>query len=82
MPPYPPRPPVNPEFQAVVQEIAAGRSTRELYKLTNVSHSTIASMLDGIVPKYSKLQEFAELCDEKVNPITRSFFEKAKKFFK
>jgi molecular chaperone DnaJ len=29
-----------------------------------------------------KLQEFAELCDEKVNPITQSFFEKAKKFFK
>ena len=30
----------------------------------------------------SKLQEFAELCDEKVNPRTQSFFEKAKSFFK
>jgi molecular chaperone DnaJ len=29
-----------------------------------------------------KLQEFAELCDEKVNPQSQSFFEKAKKFFK
>jgi molecular chaperone DnaJ len=29
----------------------------------------------------SKLQEFAELCDEKVHPQSQSFFEKAKKFF-
>ena len=28
-----------------------------------------------------KLQQFAELCDEKVSPISRSFFEKAKKLF-
>jgi len=28
-----------------------------------------------------KLQEFAELCDEKVNPLTKSFFEKAKNLF-
>lgn len=30
----------------------------------------------------AKLQEFAALCDEKVNPMTQSFFEKAKGFFK
>ncbi len=29
----------------------------------------------------AKLQEFAELCDETVNPISRSFFEKAKNLF-
>src|SRR6266567_2374203 len=29
----------------------------------------------------AKLQEFAALCDEKVNPMTQSFFEKAKNFF-
>jgi molecular chaperone DnaJ len=29
-----------------------------------------------------KLQEFAECCDANVNPISRSFFEKAKSFFK
>jgi molecular chaperone DnaJ len=29
----------------------------------------------------AKLQEFAELCDETVNPITKSFFEKAKNLF-
>jgi molecular chaperone DnaJ len=29
----------------------------------------------------AKLQEFAGLCDETVNPITQSFFEKAKKLF-
>jgi molecular chaperone DnaJ len=28
-----------------------------------------------------KLQQFAELCDEKVSPISQSFFEKAKKLF-
>lgn len=28
-----------------------------------------------------KLQEFAELCDETVNPISQSFFEKAKNLF-
>ena len=30
----------------------------------------------------AKLQEFAALCDEKVNPITRSWFEKTRRFFK
>ena len=30
----------------------------------------------------AKLQEFAALCDEKVNPGVKSFFEKAKDFFK
>jgi molecular chaperone DnaJ len=30
----------------------------------------------------AKLQEFASLCDEKVNPGVKSFFEKAKEFFK
>lgn len=29
-----------------------------------------------------KLQEFAQLCDEKVNPIAQGFFEKAKNFFR
>jgi len=29
----------------------------------------------------AKLQEFAALCDETVNPMTKSFFEKAKKLF-
>jgi molecular chaperone DnaJ len=29
-----------------------------------------------------KLQEFAELCDESVNPISKSFFEKAKNLFR
>jgi molecular chaperone DnaJ len=30
----------------------------------------------------AKLQEFAELCDESVNPILRGFLQKAKNFFK
>ncbi len=30
----------------------------------------------------AKLREFAELCDEDVNPISKGFFEKAKSFFK
>jgi len=30
----------------------------------------------------AKLQEFADLCDENVNPITKSFFEKAKNLFR
>lgn len=30
----------------------------------------------------AKLQEFAALCDEAVNPISKSFFERAKEFFK
>jgi molecular chaperone DnaJ len=30
----------------------------------------------------AKLQEFAESCGEDANPISKSFFEKAKKFFK
>jgi len=29
-----------------------------------------------------KLEEFAELCDERVNPIAQSFLEKAKSFFR
>lgn len=30
----------------------------------------------------AKLKEFAELCDESVNPISKGFFEKAKSFFR
>lgn len=30
----------------------------------------------------AKLQEFAELCDENVNPISKGFFAKAREFFK
>jgi len=30
----------------------------------------------------AKLREFAELCDENVNPISKSFFEKAKNLFR
>jgi molecular chaperone DnaJ len=30
----------------------------------------------------AKLQEFAELCDEDVNPISKSFFEKARNLFR
>jgi len=30
----------------------------------------------------AKLQEFAALCDENVNPISKSFFEKAKNLFR
>jgi molecular chaperone DnaJ len=30
----------------------------------------------------AKLQEFAQLCDENVNPIARGFFERAKNFFR
>jgi len=30
----------------------------------------------------AKLQEFASLCDDRVNPISRSFFEKAKNLFR
>lgn len=30
----------------------------------------------------AKLEEFAQLCDESVNPMTRGFFEKAKNLFK
>jgi molecular chaperone DnaJ len=29
----------------------------------------------------AKLQEFADLCDERVNPISQSFWAKAKKLF-
>ena len=30
----------------------------------------------------AKLQEFAQLCDENVNPLARGFFERAKNFFR
>ena len=30
----------------------------------------------------TKLMEFAEVCDETVNPLTQGFFEKAKKLFR
>jgi molecular chaperone DnaJ len=30
----------------------------------------------------AKLQEFAEMCDENVNPISRGFFAKARKLFR
>ena len=30
----------------------------------------------------AKLQEFAELCDANVNPLSKGFLEKAKRFFR
>ena len=33
-------------------------------------------------PQRAKLEEFAGLCDANVNPISKSFFEKAKAFFR
>jgi molecular chaperone DnaJ len=39
----------------------------------------VPSHLNGA--QKAKLQEFAELCDERVSPMTKSFFEKAKNLF-
>ena len=43
-------------------------------------HHEVPTHLDA--QQKEKLQQFAELCDEKVNPISQSFFEKAKKLFR
>ncbi len=51
-------------------------------------HGDLHVRVDVEVPTHltaaqkAKLQEFAELCDENVNPISRSFFEKAKDLFR
>lgn len=51
-------------------------------------HGDLHVRIDVEVPTHltsaqkAKLQEFAELCDENVNPISRSFFEKAKNLFR
>jgi molecular chaperone DnaJ len=51
-------------------------------------HGDLHVRIDIEVPTHltseqkTKLQEFAELCDENVNPISHSFFEKAKNLFR
>ena len=46
----------------------------------SVSRVEVPSHLNSA--QKTKLQDFAALCDEKVNPGVKSFFEKAKDFFK
>lgn len=49
-----------PEFGDYVVELAEGRSTRELSRATEISHSTISEMLSGFPPKYRVLEQFAD----------------------
>lgn len=56
---------------------AQGYGWGDLHVRVNVE---VPSHLNSV--QRAKLQEFAALCDEKVNPISQSFFEKAKSFFK
>jgi molecular chaperone DnaJ len=53
-----------------------GYGTGDLHVRVNVE---VPSHLNAA--QKAKLQEFAELCDERVNPLTKSFFEKAKNLF-
>jgi hypothetical protein len=54
------QPPINERFAEVVKRIADGRSTRELYRATGVSHSRVSDMAFGIVPGYRLLARFAD----------------------
>jgi len=53
-----------------------GQGYGDLHVRVNVE---IPTQLDAA--QRAKLQEFAHLCDERVNPISRSFFDKAKGLF-
>jgi molecular chaperone DnaJ len=53
-----------------------GYGTGDLHVRVNVE---VPSHLNAA--QKAKLQEFAGLCDERVNPLTQSFFEKAKNLF-
>ena len=48
----------------------------DLHVRTNVE---VPTHLDA--SQRQKLQEFADLCDANVNPLTKRFFERAKRFF-
>lgn len=51
---------VNRGFGAYVEELAAGRSNRDLWAMTGVSHSRIGDMRAGFVPSYRLLERFAD----------------------
>jgi molecular chaperone DnaJ len=53
-----------------------GYGTGDLHVRVNVE---VPSHLNSA--QKAKLEEFAQLCDERVNPISQSFFAKAKKLF-
>jgi molecular chaperone DnaJ len=61
---------------------------RGVKNLQDYGHGDLHVRIQVEVPTHltpeqiAKLQEFAELCDENVNPISKSFFEKAKKLFR
>lgn len=55
----------NTDFASVVEEIAAGRSSRELARIIKergytISHATISDMRWGTVPKYAVVEQFAD----------------------
>jgi molecular chaperone DnaJ len=75
--------------------IPPGTQTQTIFRLKNrgikslqgYGHGDLLVRVVVEVPQHltgaqkSKLQEFADLCDEKTNPRNQSFFEKAKKLF-
>jgi molecular chaperone DnaJ len=77
-------------------KVPAGTQSGQMFKLrgkgiVNVngrSHGDLFSRLIVEVPTHlnaeqrSKLEEFAALCDEENTPLRKSFFERAKEFFK
>jgi molecular chaperone DnaJ len=54
-----------------------GHGVGDLHVRVNVE---VPTHLNGA--QRAKLQEFADLCDSSVNPMSQSFFEKAKRLFR
>jgi hypothetical protein len=50
----------NTEFAAVVEELAQGRSNRELARLTGISATYIGDMKWGDVPSYQIVRQYAD----------------------
>ena len=49
---------LNRDFGDYVTELVAGRTNREIARLTGVNHATVGEMRAGVVPSYRLLERF------------------------
>jgi hypothetical protein len=67
-------------FGQLLERLTAGFSSRDLYALTGISHTTIANMVWGVVPSYATLREFADRLQQPDSPIRLADTDRAALF--
>ncbi len=70
----------NQAFGELLERLTAGFSSRDLYSITGISHTTISNMVWGVVPSYATLREFADRLQGPNSPIELTNADRAALF--